>query len=184
MLRLASAQGTDHTAFRHLKESACAALRSWFSGRVSSFSQAVRTRMERRVGSGRPIRRGWQVRRWNFRQLVGWNRQRRCRRSREAREAVEQRAGGTGGGEQDGGGASGSGGGRRRGASGGGGAGGAGSDGGGTGGTGGEPPWPQCHAGDTMPPNPTLRVDPAATGYTTTITNNGYVAMLIGTGSN
>jgi len=61
-----------------------------------------------------------------------------------------------------------------------------GSDGGGsgggagTGGTGGEPPWPQCYANDKMPSNPSLTVDPAATGYTTTITNNGYVAMLIG----
>jgi hypothetical protein len=31
-----------------------------------------------------------------------------------------------------------------------------------------------------MPANPTLTVDPAATGWTTSITNNGYVAMLIG----
>jgi len=77
-------------------------------------------------------------------------------------------AGGAGGGGNDGGGTGGS--------SDGGGSGGA----AGTGGTGGESPWPQCYAMDTMPPNPRLAVDPAATGYTTAITNNGYVAMLIG----
>jgi hypothetical protein len=75
--------------------------------------------------------------------------------------------GGAGGGGNDGGGTAGS-----SGASGTGGA--------GTGGTGGESMWPQCYSMDTMPPNPQLSVDPAATGYTTTITNNGYVAMLIG----
>jgi hypothetical protein len=86
---------------------------------------------------------------------------------------------GSDGGGTGGGGAGGTGGGA--GGTGGGGAGGAGGGGaGGTGGTGGDPPWPQCHAGDTMPANPTLTVDPAATGYTTAITNNGYVAMLIG----
>ncbi len=74
-------------------------------------------------------------------------------------------AGGTGGGS-DGGGAGGSGG--------------AGTGGGGTGGAGGDPPWPQCFAMDTMPANPRLTVEPSATGYTTTITNKGYVAMLIG----
>jgi hypothetical protein len=47
-------------------------------------------------------------------------------------------------------------------------------------GAGGASEWPQCFAGDTMPDNPSLSVDPAATGWTTAITNNGYVAMLIG----
>jgi hypothetical protein len=47
------------------------------------------------------------------------------------------------------------------------------------GGTGGST-WPQCFANDTMPANPSLGLDPDVTGYTTVISNNGYVAMLIG----
>jgi len=47
-------------------------------------------------------------------------------------------------------------------------------------GTGGESEWPQCYSGDTLPPNPSLTVDADATGYTTAITEGGYVAMLIG----
>lgn len=40
--------------------------------------------------------------------------------------------------------------------------------------------WPQVHAGDSMPPNPGLKVGSYVTGVTTSIHNNGYVAMLIG----
>ncbi len=40
--------------------------------------------------------------------------------------------------------------------------------------------WKQCFAGDAMPENPVLTVDPDVEGVTTTISNNGYVAMLIG----
>jgi hypothetical protein len=39
--------------------------------------------------------------------------------------------------------------------------------------------WKQCNAGDKMPTNPTLSVDPAATGYTTAISSI-HVVMLIG----
>jgi hypothetical protein len=40
--------------------------------------------------------------------------------------------------------------------------------------------WKQCFAGDKMPVNPGLRVDPEATGYTTAIDTGGYATMLLG----
>ncbi len=50
---------------------------------------------------------------------------------------------------------------------------------GGTAGTGGST-WKQCYSNDKMPTNPVLKVDPDATGYTTSISNSSYVVMLIG----
>jgi len=40
--------------------------------------------------------------------------------------------------------------------------------------------WKQCYANDKMPLNPGLKVDTAATGYTTLISTDGYVGMLLG----
>jgi hypothetical protein len=40
--------------------------------------------------------------------------------------------------------------------------------------------WPQCYSNDKMPPNPGLKIDPTATGYTTAIDSSGYVVMLMG----
>lgn len=40
--------------------------------------------------------------------------------------------------------------------------------------------WPQCYAKDTMPANPTLKQRAPASDYATMLTNNTYVAMLIG----
>lgn len=54
------------------------------------------------------------------------------------------------------------------------------SGGAGTGGTGGASPYPQCFAGDAMPENPGLVIDPAVTGVTTVLSDNNYVAMLLG----
>src|SRR5690606_30353415 len=61
--------------------------------------------------------------------------------------------------------------------------GGVGSDVGGssTGGSaGGNPDYPQCFAGDAMPPNPGLTIDPDVTGVETVLSNDNYVAMLLG----
>jgi hypothetical protein len=40
--------------------------------------------------------------------------------------------------------------------------------------------WPQCFAGDAMPENPNLQVDPDASGYVHALSDNNYVVMLIG----
>jgi hypothetical protein len=51
----------------------------------------------------------------------------------------------------------------------------------GTGGdVGGNPDYPQCFAGDAMPPNPGLTIDPEVTGVETVISNDNYIAMLLG----
>ncbi len=48
------------------------------------------------------------------------------------------------------------------------------------GGAGGNPDYPQCNAGDAMPPSPGLTVDPDVTGVEHIISNDNYVAMLVG----
>lgn len=55
-----------------------------------------------------------------------------------------------------------------------------GGNGNGTGGLGGNPDYPQCSAGDAMPENPGLTIDPDVTGVETVLSDNNYIAMLLG----
>src|SRR5690606_14328537 len=48
------------------------------------------------------------------------------------------------------------------------------------GGGGGNPNYPQCFAGDAMPPKPGLTIDPDVEGVQTILSNDNYVAMLLG----
>lgn len=50
----------------------------------------------------------------------------------------------------------------------------------GTGGSEAESEYPQCYAGNAMPPNPGLSIDPEVTGVETILSDDNYVAMLIG----
>lgn len=54
------------------------------------------------------------------------------------------------------------------------------SGGSGTGGSEGDFPYPQCFADDAMPENPGLTLDPDVSGVETVLSNDNYIAMLIG----